>query len=234
MLMLLASALALQVNEAASPDVPFEDLAEAWGSGDLVSARAVFDTAFSAQTEGPCAISPYAAELAYRTGLLLRSGYHFNMALLIDAQVGALTDTQREVAQEMQTEPGELQSEDRQYLNSPYLNPGLELGVCPDHRMPTLLEPQAGAGEEAVVYIRADWRGPRFRREVSDAIFLDGYPSAEGPELAARTIGLKTYEEERGWHVAFFRFDPCYSYSHRRETISICRPDRVGDLTTED
>ncbi|WP_375548783.1 hypothetical protein ABWI01_14100 [Oceanicaulis alexandrii] len=237
MLTLLFSALALQLTPSVGEvraDIAFAELAHAWASGDAGKARAVFHTAFAEQSEGPCAISPYTAELAYRTGLLWRSGYHFNMALLIDEQVDALTRAQRELAQEMQTEPGELLSEDRQYLSSPYLNPGLELGVCPDHRMPTLPEPQAGGGEEALVYLRTEWRGPRFRREVSDAVFLDGYPSAEGPELAALLIGLRTYGEERGWRVAFFSFGPCYSYSYRREVISICRPGFERDGVPED
>lgn len=237
MLTLLFSALALLVTQAAEEvraEIAFAELAHAWASGDASKARAVFHTAFAEQSEGPCAISPYTAELAYRTGLLWRSGYHFNMALRIDAQVDALTRAQRELAQEMQTEPGELVSEDRQYLSSPYLNPDLVLGVCPDHSMPTLPEPQAGGGVEAIVYLRAEWRGSRFHREVSDAVFLDGYPSAEGPELAALLVGLKTYQEERGWRVAFFSFDPCYSYSYQREVISICRPGFERDGVNED
>lgn len=237
--MWLVSAVMLalaQPAEAVEPGPVTEaDLASAWASGDMRMAAPVFLNAFDDVSNSACAISPYAAQLAYRTGVLDWSGYHFHMAVLIDAQVGGLSAGQREIAQEMRSQPGDYQSEDQFYVFSPYLDAGQTPGVCPDRRFPDLPPVATGQGERAVVMLRGYWRGPSYNRELSQVVLLDAYPPEEGPDLASRLTGLKTdYEEARGWSLEAFVFSPCYQYVHRRSVEAQCRPGFERETSSTD
>ena len=226
MLILFVMALALQIgasertqaHEAITPD----ELAEAWASGDAEWATQVMMAAFREVSEGPCAISPYAAELAYLTGVVGRSGYHFNMALVIDDQVGVLTETRRIVAQEMKSEPGERVSEDRLFLFSRYLDPEAELGECPDYVLPRLPEVSEGKGQTARIYVRAHWRSGALVDSLSELDLLDSYPPSEGPGLAQRLMGTKLYTPG-DWSFRHFAFAPCSQTTVLGETYRVCR-----------
>lgn len=247
MLWILIAVLSL-VDGASNTAEPLQvsetELAAAWASGDEREARSVFEAAFNAASHGPCAISPYTAQLAYHTGLLMRSGYHFNMALRIDDQVDALSDTQREVALSMRSEPGEYQHEDRQFLFSPYETGTADPAVCRDAPFPDLPIALAGKGDRAVFYMRSHWERVVEQRELSgrtasyleltDVVMLDGYPLVEGPELAARLTGLRMYGEDGGWIVEQYTFSPCYQLSYRRHLQTVCRPGFEGDAGSED
>ncbi|WP_421859438.1 hypothetical protein [Oceanicaulis sp.] len=231
-------------NTAEPLQVSETELATAWASGDVREARSVFEAAFNAASQGPCPISPYSAELAYRTGLLMRSGYHFNMALKIDDQVDSLSDTQREVAQSMRSEPGEYQHEDRQFLFSPYTARPADLAVCRDVPFPELPTALAGQGDRAVFYMRSHWERLVVQRELSgrtvsdleltDVVVLDGYPLSEGPELASRLTGLRMYGEDGGWIVEHYSFSPCHNFSYRRHLQTVCRPGFEGEVLRQD
>ena len=237
--MWLVGALMLALTQ--SPEIEAQrpvdeaELGAAWSSGDMRLAAPVFLNAFHDVSLSECAISPYAAQLAYRTGMLDWSGYHFSMALLIDERVGGLSDTQREVAREMRSQPGDYQAEDQLYLFSPYLDSDPDLGVCPDLQFPVLPVPAAGQGYEAVVIARMNLRGSRTNRQVEEAILLDSYPPTEGAELAARLTSLNLYYvEEYGWTVKAYNFSPCYQYSRQRTTHRICRPGFERETSSAD
>lgn len=237
--MWLIGALMLALTQ--SPDIEAQgpvdeaDLAAAWSSGDMRLAAPVFLNAFHAVSHSECAISPYAAQLAYRTGMLDWSGYHFSMALLIDERVGGLSEVQREVAREMRSQPGEHQAEDQFYLFSPYLDPDLNVGACPDLEFPDLPLTAAGQGMRAVVIVRANVNGTIANQEIEEAILLDSYPPSEGEELAASLIGLKrAYADEFGWSVQSFNFTPCYQYTRERTTYRICRPGFIREPSSAD
>lgn len=200
-----------------------QELSRAWASGKVREALTAFEAAFEFESEGPCAISPYAAGLAYRIGLLDTSGYHFNMALRIDAYVGGLTSEQREIAQAMKTEPGERVSEDRLYLFSPYALRADELGVCTDRRFPDLPQVETGQGAKAIIYVRGLWSGAPRLRQLSEVVLLDAYPPSEGAELAEQMIGYRFGHTERGWHVERFAFAPCFRVSSQWRTFELCR-----------
>lgn len=226
MLNIILTAMALQTGAVQTGGAFSESsqaLSQAWASGDVRQALRAFESAFDAASEGPCAISPYAAGLAYRVGLLDASGYHFNMALRIDARVGGLTSEQREVAQSMKTEPGERVGEDRLFLFSPYADEEAELGVCADLSLPALPEVEAGAGETAIIYVRAFWTGPSRRRELSEIVLLDAYPPSEGADLANRMIGYRVGYGEWGWDVDWYAFTPCMRTSTRWRVYEVCR-----------
>ncbi|WP_440959493.1 hypothetical protein [Oceanicaulis sp. LC35] len=227
MLSTFLSAFALNASVmhsgTALADDQIQHLSQAWASGNARHALSTFEAAFELEAEGPCAISPYAAGLAYRVGLLDASGYHFNIALRIDARVGGLTAVQREVAQSMKTEPGERVSEDRLFLFSPYAHNPDELGVCTDRGFPDLPQAQTGQGVEAIIYVRAFWSGSSRGRELREVVLLDAYPPVEGEALANQMIGYRFGLEGRGWLVNRYAFTPCFRTSSRRRIFEVCR-----------
>ncbi len=228
-------ALAQAADKAPLDPALEAELASAWASGDARVAAPVFLNAFDQVSRGACAMSPYAAQLAYRAGLLDRSGYHFNMAMLIDERVGGLTENQRAVADEKRSSPGDYQAEDRLYLFSPYLEADRDPGECPEVHMPELPNAQAGQGDRAIVITRSFWQGQRANRQLTEVIVLDGYPAAEAAQLASRLTGIRmSYLQDEGWSVQSYTFAPCYQYSHRRLVQTICRPGFERETPGED
>lgn len=227
MLSTVFSALALNVSVMQSgtavADEQIRRLSQAWASGNTHEALRTFEAAFELEAEGPCAISPYAAGLAYRVGLLDASGYHFNIALLIDARVGGLSSEQREVAQSFKSEPGERVYEDRLFMFSPYAHNADERRVCTDRGFPDLPQALTGQGVEASIYVRSLWSGPSRALELSEIVLLDAYPPLEGEDLANRMIGYRSAGAERGWHVHRYAFRPCWRTSSRWRVFEVCR-----------
>lgn len=203
LMLLVVSVLALISDSSATPA---SELEQAWAGGDIAQAHRVFEQAYAQAEAGPCLVSPRTAQLAYRAGLTSRHDFHyFYIADLIDQEVGGLTDTQRQVAEALQTEPGQRFEDDAdfyRFLSVWTSNPGR----CPDEILPALPEPASGQGETAVIVVNELWSS---RRRVSETQVLDGYPRVEAESLAAGLVGRRRPKGETGWVVDQYRFSPC-------------------------